>query len=1276
MSDSEKSAPSKRRRARPGGRKSQSPQRPLKRAEPLPRERTFLNALMDHIPDYIYLKDTQGRFILVNRAAAARAGVGDPSELVGKSDFDLFTLEHAQAAYDGEQEVLRTGRPLEGIEERETWIGRSETWASSTKIPFTNGNGKVIGILGITRDVTVRKVAEEALRHSRAELETRVKEQTAQLSAQNAALQKEVAERKKIEGNLRQEKSLLDAIMENIPDAIYFKDRESRFLRVNKGLLGKHGFSHPSEVLGKSDFDFFKREFAQPAFDAEQELMRTGTVLVSEETREIWPDRTDTWTSSTKSPLYDSEGKIVGLIGISRDATERKVIEQDLLNQKSLFDALMDNIPDAIYFKDRESRFLRVNKGLVLKHGLPSASDAIGKTDFDYFTPECAQESFEAEQKVIKTGQPLIGEEQREVWPDRPDTWASTTQMPLYDSSGQIIGAFGVSRDITQRKVIEQEALYQKSLLDALMDSVPDAIYFKDLEGRFIRSNKRLAQKLGLTGPSEFVGKSDADFFGTEHAHAAFEDEQRVIRTRQPIIDKDERETWPDKPDTWVTTTKMPLYDREGKLAGTFGISRDITERKRSEEALRASEERYRMLFERNLAGVYRTTLDGKVLDCNEANTRMFGYASREEHLASQASESYLGPDARAAFLKAIRERRRVTNFESRFRRKDGTVFWALENASLIETQDGSPPFIDGTIIDITELKRTQGELQRAKEAAEAASRAKSEFLANMSHEIRTPMNGILGMTELALDTELSPEQRDYLEMVRASANSLLTVINDILDFSKIEAQRLDLDPIEFRLRDSLDETLKTLAFRAHQKGLEFACDVAPEVPEAVIADPTRLRQIIVNLSGNAVKFTEKGEVVLRVQLEAGAGEEPLLHFCVSDTGIGITPEQQKVIFEAFAQADSSTTRRYGGTGLGLSISSRLVELMGGRLWVKSEPGRGSEFHFTIAFGLPASPPLEPPRGDASLLAGIRVLVVDDNATNRRILHDTLARWGAKPLLAADGESALLALELARQEKASFHLMLVDVGMPKMGGFELAERVKRDHNLGDTAILMLTSGGQRGDAARCRRIGVAAYLTKPVSQSELHGVLIEVIGRSTPGGAGGSLVTRHSLREAHTEPAAEEKPPAAKGLRILLAEDNHVNQVLAIRLLEKRGHHVTVATDGRAVLAAIEKGFFDLVLMDVQMPGMDGREATSILREREKTTGGHLPVIAMTAYAMQGDQDACLQAGMDGYVSKPISRQELFRVMDTVMSGAASPACLGDSSAIQSEAGLSRIKAL
>ncbi|MDE3180120.1 MAG: PAS domain-containing protein [Acidobacteriota bacterium] len=1093
----------------------------------------------------------------------------------------------------------------------------------------------------------------EAAKNSRPKLEGIVREQTAQLSALNAALRKEVAKRKRAEEDLRQEKSLLGAILENIPEAIYFKDRESRFLRVSKGLAKKHGLSSVEEAIGKSDFDFFSAEFAQPTFDAEQKLMQTGEPTVSKETREIWKDHPDTWTSSTKAPVYDSAGKIIGLIGISRDVTDRKRFEQEILHQKSLFDALMDNIPDAIYFKDRQSRFIRVNKGLVEKHGLCDAAEAIGKTDLDFFAPDCAQESIDAEQQVMKTGKPLIAEEQLEVWPDRPDTWASTTQMPLYDGQGQVIGMFGISRDITRGKKAEQEILYHKSLFDALMDNIPDAIYFKDTEGRFIVVNRRKAAKTSLRDPSEAIGKSDFDFLPRQEAQEAFDEEQEVMKTGRPMVNKDRRERWPNRPDTWSSITKMPLYDRDGNLKGTFGISRDITKRKHAEEALRASEERYRALFERNLAGVYRATLDGKVIDCNEASSRMFGFGSRDEHLTTNAAMSYADPAAREAFIAAIVEHKILTNYESRFRRKDGTIFWALENASLVENAGGGQPSIDGTIIEITELKQTQAELQRAKDAAESASRSKSEFLANMSHEIRTPMNGILGMTELALDTELSPEQRDYLEMVRTSAHSLLTVINDILDFSKIEAQRLDLDPIEFKLRDNLDETMKSLSFRAHEKGLEFACDVSADAPEIVIADPTRLRQIIVNLCGNAIKFTEKGEVVLRVRLDSESGPNPLLHFCVSDTGIGISPEQQALIFEAFAQADNSTTRKYGGTGLGLSISSHLVELMGGKIWVESEPGRGSNFHFTIRFGLPPARPQGLSRQDEGLLRDVKVLVVDDNATNRRILHDLLRRWGAKPELASDGEGALLALEGALQTRSPFDLMLADVGMPKMSGFELAERVKRDRDLAGIHIMMLTSGGQRGDAARCRSLGISAYLTKPVSQSELRGAISQVLAKVQDDQA--RLVTRHSLRETTIEPAPDEPGGVAKPLSILLAEDNHVNQVLAVRLLEKQGHRVSVVEDGRQALAAIDKETFDLVLMDVQMPVMDGREATRNLREKERSAGGHLPVIAMTAYAMKSDEEACTLAGMDGYISKPISRRDLWRALDAVFAVVPAP---------------------
>ena len=491
-------------------------------------------------------------------------------------------------------------------------------------------------------------------------------------------------------------------------------------------------------------------------------------------------------------------------------------------------------------------------------------------------------------------------------------------------------------------------------------------------------------------------------------------------------------------------------------------------------------------------------------------------------------------------------------------------------------------------------------------------------------------------MTDLLLDTELTSEQRENLGMIKSSGDALMAVINDILDFSKIEAGKLELDPIDFTSRDAIGDAANAVALRAHQKGLELIVDIDAAVPHTLIGDPGRLRQILLNLLGNAIKFTDRGEVVLRVTSAAATPRDVVLHFAISDTGIGIPLDRQQSIFEAFTQVDGSTTRKYGGTGLGLTISSQLVQLMGGRISVESEAGRGSTFRFTASFAL----------GNARAaiavvpfvdLRDVAVLIVDDNATNRHLLEGMLLGWRMAPTLAANVSDALAVLRAAQQSGRPFTLVLADCQMPDADGFALAEAIKADPALADTTVVMLTSGGQPGDAARCRELNIAAYLAKPIKRSDLRAAILLALGAPSTETHRQPLVTRHSLREAR------------RTGRILLVEDNAVNQLMARRLLEKRGHTVVVATNGREALAILEESEwvgFGCVLMDVQMPEMDGFECTAMIRDREQVTGVHLPIVAMTAHAMSGDEARCLAAGMDAYLSKPIEPNALFDVVD------------------------------
>ncbi len=794
------------------------------------------------------------------------------------------------------------------------------------------------------------------------------------------------------------------------------------------------------------------------------------------------------------------------------------------------------------------------------------------------------------------------------------------------NSGGHVICS--VVTDITERKRSEEAATREiGERYRRLVENASDIIFQTD-EGGFFTFVNPVVLRLTGYAENEILGKHFTELIHPDHREEVIRFYGRQFVKRLPVTYYEFPMVTKHGMTLWIGQSTQMVFTGEA-FAGFQSIARDITERKQAEDRLRRANQEQQRLLSTAATAIFTLDSAGIVTGVNEEFCSITGF-EREDIIGK--TSSVLGEEEgdEPYSLFQLGPKDRLVRHQSSIRTKDGRILTVLKNASVEKDNDGR--IISGieSFIDVTELIE-------ARKLAEQASVAKSEFLANMSHEIRTPLNGIIGMTQLVLNTQISEEQRDYLQSVMTSADSLLELINDILDFSKIEAGKLELAPTQFSLRDCIADAMTTMAIGADNKGLELVYSIPSNIPDAVIGDPGRIRQILVNLIGNAIKFTAQGEVAVSAKLEIETNEEICIHFSIADTGIGIPLEKQEKIFDAFEQADGSTTRVYGGTGLGLSITARLIEMMKGRIWVQSEMGKGSVFHFMVWLSLSAEPASRRIPLDVSSLKGVNVLIVDDNATNRRILEESLRAYGMKATSVDGGKAALEEMKRGEITGNPFAIVLVDYMMPEMDGFELAEKIKADPSISNSTMIMLTSAGQRGDAARCLELGISAYLLKPINQKQLLETICGSLQKDPTTKTRPSLLTRHSIRETK------------RGLKILLAEDNLINQKLAVSLIQRMGHKVSVAQDGKEAVEAIEREKFDIILMDVQMPGMDGLEATQAIRARESVTGRpRIPIIAMTAYAMAGDRDRCLEAGMDGYVSKPINTQELFETIENV----------------------------
>ena len=1156
-------------------------------------------------------------------------------EIMGRTTFDprWHAIHEDGSAFPGETHpvtvTLTTGRPCSNVVMGVRKPNGELIWISINSQPLFRGNEPTpYAVVTSFSDITERKNAEEALRDS--EHRWRI-------------------------------------LTEALPQLVWTATPDGALEYSSAQTLQYMGLPE-SELLGWGWVETLHPDDRERTEQAWRAAVEGGQSEYEIEHRLRRFDGTYRWFKNRGVAIRDSEGNISKWFGTCTDITTDKQLEEDLrlANERMELAVRGSNVgvwdlelPDGDYHRARR---YYVNMWEQLGYPDPPAGSGVAMHETH---PDDRAGIEEAVQRYLAGETNEFEMEARFRHRDGSYHTMLSRGAAVRDAVGKPLRFIGISIDITKLRLAEEALRESEQRWRSLTEALPQLVWSATPDGACDYFSAQW---------TEHTGVAEAELLGWRWLETLHPEDREPTRqfwlesvAGRRLYDVEYRVRSRRGQYRWFKTRGVPIRDGGGNIVKWFGTCTDITDLRQTEEALRESGERFRGTFENAAVGIAHTHLSGRLLRVNEKFCDIVGYTRAE--LLEMTFQEITHPDDLDASVGSLTEllygESQGLRHEKRYVRKNGSPVWVELFTSLQRDAAGKPAYAIAVVQDISERKRLDAELRQAKEAAEAANRAKDEFLANVSHEIRTPMNAILGMTDLALETELTEDQRQSLRTVKSAADSLLSIINDLLDFAKIEAGKLELAPVDFSLRAAVGDSLRALAVRAHTKGLELACNIQPDVPDALLGDAGRLRQVLLNLIGNAIKFTERGEVEVRVSVDKETrrqgdkdkgrpgGEETAaasvslspclpvsLSFEVRDTGIGIPPADQERIFRAFEQEDTSTTRRYGGTGLGLTIASRLVALMGGEITVDSEPSRGSTFAFTARFGRQVSLLQQGAARPPLLLKDLPVLIVDDNATNRRILEEWLRGWQMKPAAVA-ALTALDALTKAVSAGRPYALVLLDVRMPGTDGLTLAAKIRERAELSAMPIIVLTSGDRHGDQARLCELRVDAHLLKPVQQDELLRTICQVL----------SIRDDQSIEGGGTrdEGAKGSPSPSALPLRVLVAEDNEFNAQLLELLLGRRGHRVRLASNGREALRLAREGAFDLLLLDVHMPELDGLQVVRAIRARERTVGGHLPIIALTARSRKEDREECLAAGMDDFLAKPIQAADLWAAMDRIL---------------------------